>query len=100
MPAPAAPTALRAAVTMNLPLAAATMTSDPAGISLDITATLDIGGFALSSGGTVPPPALALDIDVYRANGWLAGGPQGSAPAPGVLRTPALRRARMNVRPA
>jgi large repetitive protein len=96
-PGPAAPTALRAAVTMSLPLAAATTTGDPAGISLDVTATLDIGGFALSGGGIVPPPALALDIDVYRANGWLAGGPQGSAPAPGMLRTPALRRARMNV---
>ena len=96
-PGRAAPAALRAAVTMNLPLAAAATTGDPAGISLDVTAALDIGGFALAEGAAVPPPALALDIDVYRANGWLAGGPQGSAPAPGVLRTPSLRRASINV---
>ena len=96
-PGPVAPTALRAALTMNWPLTAAATTGDPAGVSLDVTATLDIGGFALASGGTVPPLALALDIEIYRANGWLAGGPQGSAPAPGVLRTPALRRASVSV---
>lgn len=96
-PGPAAPAALRAAVTVNAPLLASAATSDPAGISLDVTARLDIGGIALAPGAAVPPPALALDIDVYRANGWLAGGPQGSAPAPGVLRTPSLRRARLSV---
>jgi hypothetical protein len=96
-PGPAAPTALRAAVTVNLPLAASAATGDAAGISVDVTATLDIGGFALVGGTAVPPPAVALDIEVYRANGWLAGGPQGSAPAPGVLRSPALRRARITV---
>ena len=96
-PGPAAPTALRAAVTVSAPLLASAATSDPTGISLDVTARLDIGGFALAAGAAVPPPALALDIDVYRANGWLAGGPQGSAPAPGVLRTPSLRRARLSV---
>jgi hypothetical protein len=96
-PGPAAPTALRAAITLNLPLAASAATDDAAGISLDVTATLDIGRFALVSGTAVAPPALTLDIDIYRANGWLAGGPQGSAPAPGVLRTPALRRARITV---
>ena len=82
---------------MNLPLAASATTGDPAGISLDVTGTLDIGGFALADGTAVPPAALAVDIEVYRANGWLAGGPQGSAPAPGILRTPALRRARITV---
>jgi hypothetical protein len=96
-PGPAAPTALRAAVTVNAPLPASAATSDPAGISFDVTARLDIGGIAFAAGAAVPPPALALDIDVYRANGWLAGGPQGSAPAPGVLRTPSLRRARLSV---
>ena len=39
----------------------------------------------------------ALDVGIYRANGWLAGGPQGVAPAPGVLRTPSLRRANISV---
>ena len=94
---PATPTALRAAVTAHVPLPASVATGDPAGISLDVTATLDIGGFALAAGATVPLPALALDIDIYRANGWLAGGPQGSAPAAGVLRTPSVRRAHVSV---
>jgi len=96
-PGPATPTALRAAVTVQVPLPVSVATGDPAGISLDVMATLDVGGFALAAGATVPPPALALDIDVYRANGWLVGGPQGSAPAPGVLRTPSLRRAHLSV---
>ena len=96
-PGPAAPTALRAAVTVSAPLLASAATSDPTGISLDVTARLDIGGLSLAAGAAVPPPALALDIDIYRADGWLAGGPQGSAPAPGMLRTPSLRRARLSV---
>jgi len=96
-PGPAAPTALRAAVTITAPLPASVATSDPAGISADVSARLDLGSIALAAGGSVPPPALALDVDVYRANGWLAGGPQGSAPVPGVLRTPALRRAHLSV---
>ena len=82
---------------MSAPLLASAATSDPTGISLDVTARLDIGGLALAAGAAVPPPALALDIDIYRADGWLAGGPQGSAPAPGMLRTPSLRRARLSV---
>lgn len=95
-PGPATPAALRGAVTLRVPWHTSAATADPAGISLDVTARLDIGGLALGDG--VPqPPALALDVEIYRPDGWLAGGPQGSAPAQGVLRTPSLRRARISV---
>jgi hypothetical protein len=96
-PAPAAPTAVRASLRAHLPLPSSVTTNDPAGVSLDVIARLDLGGFALAENAAPPPPALQLDVEIYRANGWLAGGPQGSAPSPGVLRTPSLRRAKVSV---
>ena len=96
-PTPVAATALRAGIRLHLPLPASVTTSDPTGISLDVTAKLDLGGLPLASDAAAPAPALQLDIDIYRSGGWLAGGPQGSAPAPGVLRTPSLRRAKLSV---
>jgi hypothetical protein len=96
-PAAAAPIALRAGLRMHLPLPAATTTDGAEGVSLDVVARLDFGGLPLATGAAIPPPALQLDVEIYRQAGWLAGGPAGTTPTPGVLRTPSLRRAKISV---
>lgn len=91
-PAVADPAALRFGLSARQSWPAATSSGDPSGVSVDVSWRLDAGGLALAGGSPVTPAA-RIDVAVYRQGGWLAGGPQGSPPTPGVLRTPSLRRA-------
>jgi hypothetical protein len=87
-----APTALCFGLSIRQNWLAPTASADPTGVSVDVSCRLGLGGLRLASGSPVAP-SVRLDFAVYRDGGWLAGGPQGSAPTPGVLRTPSLRRA-------
>ncbi len=92
----ASPTALRVGLAAGQSWPAATSSADPTGVSVDVTCRLEAAGLALPGGAPVPP-SVRIDATVYRDGGWLAGGPQGSAPTPGVLRTPSLRRAELTM---
>jgi large repetitive protein len=92
----ASPTAVRFGLSARQSWPAATSSADPTGISVDVTCRLEASGVPLADGAAVLP-SLRIDAAVYRDGGWLAGGPQGSAPTPGVLRTPSLRRAMLTI---
>ena len=82
-PAVADPASLRFALSVSQSWPAATASADPSGISIDVRCQLELGGLALP-GGAAPPPSARIDVAIYRGGGWLVGGPQGSAPTPGV----------------
>ncbi|HEY2174807.1 MAG TPA: hypothetical protein VGH85_13450, partial [Mycobacteriales bacterium] len=93
--APAA-TALRAGLRAQLHVAPVAAAASAAGIAVDTEVRLDMGGLRLAAGSPVPP-TLALRVALFRPGGWLAGGPQGVPLRPGGSRTPALRRAELQV---
>jgi hypothetical protein len=90
-----APTALRAGLRAKTSSPAQTSGATPAGVAVDLVARLDLGLISLTA-DPLPPPALGVDVTLSRPGGWLVGGPQGSAAAPDVSRTPSLRRASLH----
>ena len=90
---------LRGGVRVRASYPPATAGPGPAGVAVDVAATISarlvaLAGMGAASGG---PPEAELVITLSRPGGWLAGGPQGVAAAPDVSRTPALRRAELRV---
>ncbi len=91
-----APVALRAGLRAQLHAAPVAAAADAAGVAVDTEVRLDLGGLPLA-GGPLVPPTLAVTVSLSRPGGWLAGGPQGVALRAGASRTPALRRADLQV---
>jgi hypothetical protein len=92
---PPPPTALRGGLRMVQSSPPATAGPGPAGVAVDVAATLDLGIVSLVGGPL--PPALRLTVTLSRPGGWLVGGPQGVPASPDLSRTPSLRRAELRV---
>ena len=95
-PTPAPPTSLGVGLSASATYPAATSTAGPDGVSLDVNFTVSLLGLPLAGNAPSPAAEISVAIDVYRAGGWLSGGPQGAGPTPGVSRLPALRRAQFS----
>ncbi len=81
-PSAAAPTALGLGLRASATYPAATSAADASGVSFDIGCTARALGLPLAAAAPSPAAAISVSIDIYRAGGWLSGGPREPARAP------------------